>query len=226
MAKFACHHECNGQWLQASWPNHGIVTVRAIFAKGVLLEGGTYWIRPEYVAFLGSTRAPTRQGRSTGGCRGKSLWQGMDPAGRHAQDIPRRGGGSAGDPGRGVPTARHAAKGYPRAGRDAASALRRWQLRAVDVVRRRRSGGCHYRWAVQGDFRHARLTDGTLCPSLATGVECREQSRVDSLHRDDIIRDGRGFWTRRRCSMRGRRRRIRLVAASGGDGHESCGLAP
>ena len=35
----------------------------------------------------------------------------------------------------GVPTARHAVTEYLRAGRDAASALRKWQLRAVDVVR-------------------------------------------------------------------------------------------
>ena len=41
---------------------------------------------------------PTHQGRSTGGCLGKSLLQGTaDPAGGHVQDIPRRGGGSAGD---------------------------------------------------------------------------------------------------------------------------------
>ena len=52
----------------------------------------------------------------------------------------RTRGRFCGGPGRGVPAARHAVTGYPRAGRDAAGALRKWQLRSVNVVRRRRSG--------------------------------------------------------------------------------------
>ena len=45
---------------------------------------------------MGTKRAPARQGRSTGGCRAENFRQGTaDPAGRHAQDVPGRGGGSA-----------------------------------------------------------------------------------------------------------------------------------
>ena len=54
-----------------------------------------------------------------------------------------------GGPGRGVPAARHAVTEYPRAGRDAAGALRKWQFRSVNVVRRRRSGDV----TVDGPYR-------------------------------------------------------------------------
>ncbi len=73
--------------------------------------------------------------------------------------------------------------------------------------------GRHCRRAVQGAFRHARQTDGIDAMSLAAGVECRSSHASgpsDSLRGDDIIRDGRGFWTRRHCNLRGRPRRIRL----------------
>ena len=70
--------------------------------------------------------------------------------------------------------------------------------------------GCHCRRAAQGAFRHAGWTDGMPCPSLAAGVECRSSHASGFLRRDDIIRDERRFWTWRHCSLRGRRRRIRL----------------
>ena len=166
---------------------------------------------------------PTRHGRSTGGCRGKSLRQGMDPAGRHAQDIPRRGGGSAGDSGHGVPMAGHAVKGYPRASRDAASALRKWQLRAVNVVHRRCSGDVtvgmsRCRWAVQGAFRHAGWTDGTPCQSLAAGVGCRSSHASGFLRRDDIIATGGDFGLGGTVVCGDGGDAFALVVASGGDG--------
>ena len=180
------------------------------------------------VAFWGSARMLTRQESSTGGWRAKSLRQGTDPTCRHAQDIPRRGGGSAGDSGHGVAYGKACRLGVPAGWQGRGKRIKEMAVACSGRGAPAAQWGCHCRRAAQGAFRHAGWTDGTChAMSLAAGVECRSSHASGSPARRWYHPRRAGILDLAALQSAGTAAAhspwsSHLVAT----GHESCGLAP